>query len=590
VGSFWTFLMVLLSLLAIVGGISGAFFSVKHGKGLALAGGSLVAGIVLVMMFGWLASFRPIPSGKIGIATKNALGGKLQSGDIIALDGEMGQQVTILREGWHSGLWPFIYDVDYYDVLEIPQGQVGIIEAKDGEGLPNGQAYAPRWDNVDNMLDPVTFLTAVSTDSLNSVGYKGPQSTVLSPGTHVFHPGLFNITTVPATVIAPGETGVIKSNVGSEPAMDLVVNGIVPRYGANEEEHRGIWAEAMPPQTLYINPQAYYCIKVPTTVAIVDYTASQDNNDEYTQTSLENSIEVKTKDGFKFPIDVRIEYRIQPADASTVVSFFYDEKTKNVQKKLRQKMNSTVRSVFRNNAENAGALEYINNRSHQEITCFSLINTEMQPFGVTITKVAIGDIDPRSESEELSALLKTQTDKQIALQQELTYVQQQAAAKEEQKLNDEQQRAVEIKRLATADFDAQIAEQEASQQERRALGTANSAKLTADAEAYAIRLRATAEAEGILARQKAEAEGYREKANAIGGSNLAMIELFERISSGQISITPDIVVGGGSGNEGGGTINGMFALMIQRMMEDRNTGNTSWQPRSNPIAQPASND
>lgn len=575
-GSFWISLMVLLSFASLVGGIAGAFFSIKLGKGFPRAVASLVCGIVLISTFAWLASFRPVPSGQIGIATKNALGGKLQSGDIIALNGEMGQQVTILREGWHSGLWPFIYDVDYHDVLEIPQGQVGIVEAKDGNSLPNGQAYAPRWDSIDQMLDPKAFLTS-------ETGYKGPQSSVLSPGTHVFHPGVFNITTVPATVIAPGEAGVIKSNVGAEPSRDLVVNGIVPRYGANGEEHRGIWDEAMPPQTLYINPNAYYCIKVPTTVAIVDYTASQDNNDEYTQLSLENSIEVKTKDGFKFPIDVRIEYRIEPNSAPTVVSFFYDETTKNVQKKLRQKMNSTVRSVFRNNAENAGALEYINNRSHQETSCFGLITSEMESFGITITKVAIGDIDPRSESEELSALLKTQTDKQIALQQELTYVQQQAAAKEEQKLNDEQQRAVEVKRLATADFDAQIAEQEASQQERRALGMANSAKLQADAEAYAIRLKATAEAEGILARQKAEAEGYREKADAIGGSNLAMIELFERISTGGISITPDIVVGGSGEGGSGGTINGMFALMIQRMMEDSNTGKSAWKPRENTV-------
>jgi len=571
-GSFWISLMVLLSFIALAGGIAGAFFSVKLGKGIPRATASIVGGFALVLVFSWLASFRPVPSGQIGIATKNALGGKLQSGDIIALNGEMGQQVTILREGWHSGLWPFIYDVEYHDVLEIPQGQVGIVEAKDGNSLPTGQAYAPRWDSIDDMLDPKAFLTS-------DTGYKGPQSSVLSPGTHVFHPGVFNITTVQATVIAPGETGVIKSNVGAEPDSSLVINGIVPRYDSNGEDHRGIWDEAMPPQTLYINPNAYYCIKVPTTVAIVDYTASQDNNDEYTQASLEDSIEVKTKDGFKFPIDVRIEYRIQPDSAPTVVAFFYDEATKNVQKKLRQKMNSTVRSVFRNNAENAGALEYINNRSHQETSCFGLITSEMESFGITITKVAIGDIDPRSESEELSALLKTQTDKQIALQQELTYVQQQAAAKEEQKLNDEQQRAVEVKRLATADFDAQIAEQEAAQQERRALGTANSAKLQADAEAYTIRLKATAEAEGILARQKAEAEGYREKAMAIGGSNLAMIELFERISSGQISITPDIVVGGGSGDSGGGTINGMFALMIKQMMEDSNITQKAWKPR-----------
>jgi len=70
----------------------------------------------------------------------------------------------------------------------------------------------------------------------------------------------------------------------------------------------------------------------------------------------------------------------------------------------------------------------------------------------------------------------------------------------------------------------------------------------------------------ILAVQKAEAEGYTAKASAVGGSNLAMIELFERIASGNIDITPDIVIGD-SGEGGNGTINAMLALYVRQMVD-----------------------
>jgi len=533
-------LMMAVAVISILAGLGGGGWLLLTGKrkaGPVLA----IIGIGGFFLFGWLSSFRHIPTGRIGVVEKKMLGSSLKGGDIIAINGEMGYQADILRDGLQSGYWPFVFDVEYFDLLEVEKGKVGVVTVRDGNALPAGETYAPEWDNVHDMLDATTFLSS-------SNGFSGPQATVLPPQTYAFNPKLYNVELRDATIINPGSVGVIKSNVGTIPD-DVGDDGIVPKGS------RGIWSTAYGPQTLYINPDAYYVIEVPTTISIVDYTASEENNDEFTQASLENSIDVKTSDGFKFPIDVRIEFRITPDHAPTAVAYFYDDRTKNIHKKLRQKMNSTVRSVFRNNAESAGALEYVNNRSQQEASCFTLIDEEMKQYGVTITKVAIGDIDPRGESEELAALLKTQTDKQIAVQQEQTFAQQQAAAREEQKLNDENQRALEIKRLATADFDDQIAEREAARQLK-----------LANAESEAIRLRTRAEADGILAVQKAEAEGYTAKASAVGGSNLAMIELFERIASGNIDITPDIVIGD-SGEGGNGTMNAMLALYVRQMVD-----------------------
>ena len=45
-------------------------------------------------------------------------------------------------------------------------------------------------------------------------GYKGPQSTVLSPGKYRINTKLFTVTKTPATNIDKATVGVVKSNVG----------------------------------------------------------------------------------------------------------------------------------------------------------------------------------------------------------------------------------------------------------------------------------------------------------------------------------------------------------------------------------------
>tara|TARA_B100001778_G_scaffold334984_1_gene350332 strand:- start:12887 stop:14644 length:1758 start_codon:yes stop_codon:yes gene_type:complete len=518
-------------------------------------GGSLVVGALAFIVMLYAASFRYVPTGQVAVIDKKMFGDSLSGGAIIASNEEMGIQDEILRDGWHSGFMPFIYELEYRDLLEIEAGQLGIVTTIDGEPLPRGQMFAPEWENAGDLLDATTFLNAREGDR---IGYKGQQATVLLPGKHAYNFRLYRIDTVTAESISAGQVGVIKSNIGEVYAEADESNGIVP------DGYRGIWRDTFPPGVVPLNPNAYEVIKVPTTVRIVDYSQTDDNNDEYTQGGLENMIVVKTRDGYIFPVDVRVEYKIEPINAPDVVAQFYNEKTKTFENQLRQKINSTVRSVFRNNAETAEALDYINQRSAQESQSLALIENEMTPYGVTILRVAIGDIDPNGESPELAALMKTQTDRQLAIQEEITFKQQQAAAREQQKLNDEQQRAIEAKRLATAEYDAQIAEQTAARAEREAEGRARAVRVEAEAEAFAIRQRTEAEAAGKLAMQRAEAQGYLEKAQAVGGSNLAMIELFERISTGQVDITPDIVVGGDSG---GGTVgNALGTMLLQRLM------------------------
>ncbi|MCZ6811133.1 MAG: hypothetical protein O7D97_03945, partial [Planctomycetota bacterium] len=158
----------------------------------------------------------------------------------------------------------------------------------------------------------------------------------------------------------------------------------------------------------------------------------------------------------------------------------------------------------------------------------AMLATEMSKVGVTVTAVRIGDV---GDEQTLGALLKTQTDREIALQEQVTFQEQQRAAEQQKALSRTQQEAEEERRLATAMYEVQIAEQN---KERRII--------EAGAEAEAIRIKA-----------EAQAEAYRVIALQIGSGNAALLELLKIVGERGINITPRVmVVGSNGGNAGTG--------------------------------------
>ena len=143
--------------------------------------------------------------------------------------------------------------------VDIPQGSIGVITAKDGLPLPDGEIYAPAWEDTSLISDGLAFLT-------DKKGYKGPQLTVLSPGVYPYNPELFQIDIKPMLEVKVGEVAVIKANAGAQYVPNdgeevVMVNGtpIVP------QGFRGIWTTALTPNAYYLHPGAYMVTRVQTT-------------------------------------------------------------------------------------------------------------------------------------------------------------------------------------------------------------------------------------------------------------------------------------------------------------------------------------
>lgn len=490
----------------------------------------LLAALLVMLSFFTLASFRYVGEDQIGVVTKNIGFTSLPPGKIIATDGEKGPQARILPPGWHPWYWPFIYDIEFADVVEIEQGTVGMLTAADGRPLPRGATYAPAWPEGKETLmaqDAEYFLG-------EGEGYRGPQSSVLSPGKYRFNPKLFKLETTPVLTIEKAEVGVVKSNVGDDPIPGTGDAETGKRKLVNRG-HRGIWRDPLVPDQYYAysHTDAYQVTTISTKKHIVLYTSRQGPR---TDSAEEREIMVRTSDGFTFPVDVRVEFEIQPQDAPLLVATVGDD-----QDGLRTVMDSAVRAIFRNNAENVKALDYVKQRSHQESQSESMLKDELKSIGVTITGVRIGDV---GNEETLGTLLKTQMDREIALQEQETFQEQQRAAEQKKELTRTEQEAEEEKRLATAAYAVKIAEKEKEKQ-----------IIAAQAEAQAVELKATA-----------QANAYKLIAEQIGSNNAALVELLRIVGERQIEITPRVMVTGGMSGDASTTA--LIGTMLNTMVQD----------------------
>ncbi len=491
-------------------------------RGAAALGAMLVIGI-----FALASSYRFVGENEVGVVVKNIGFTELPPGQIIAMNGEKGPQAQILPPGWHSGYWPIIFDVEVVPILEVKDGMCAILTALDGKPMPSGQSFAAEWETADfqKMINDATYFLGPGN------GIKGPQASILTPGKYRFNPKLFTVEQVPATNIEKATVAVIKSNVGSEMAVantdgtDLVKRG-----------ERGIWAEPYLPQKIYLNTKAYEPTIISTRETNVRYGIGGDNIKE------EQEIDVRTMDGFTFPVDVRIVYQIKPEDAPRLVAQLGDD-----QESLQRRLASTVRAIFRNNAENVKALDYVRQRSHQEESSSKAIAEEMINVGVTVKAVFIGQI---GDEATLGPLLKTQTDREIALQESLTFEEQQRTQEKKKELSRTEQEAEEEKRLATATYEVKIAEQD---KEKRII-------------------EASAEAEAILIKAEAQAEAYKRIALEIGKGNAALIELLKIIGESGINITPRVMINGNAGGSSDGTsaeTTALIGTMLDSMISDK---------------------
>jgi uncharacterized membrane protein YqiK len=183
-------------------------FLFNHWRSLTVVAAAVVLAIFHRFVL-WLCGVIIVPDDAVGVVTKKFVlfgsNRSLPDGRIVALQGEAGFQANTLSPGLHIGLWPWQYAVDLAGFLTVPQGKVGTVEACDGRPLASGRMVA-REVACDSFQDARSFL-------MNG-GERGPQMTVIPPGTYRINSLLFKVNIVDSVTVPPGKIGVVEARDG----------------------------------------------------------------------------------------------------------------------------------------------------------------------------------------------------------------------------------------------------------------------------------------------------------------------------------------------------------------------------------------
>jgi hypothetical protein len=281
--------------------------------------GFILAGSAIVMLFTFWYTSVVNPSGTQIAQFTRIYGCKaIGEGRNVALANECGRQAQIRMPGfgieWFANV---LNDIDYIDMVTVPDGHYAILSARDGANLSEGQVAARPWplgpaasaakdDKTTKDAKVATGTMLDATHFLEHGGQKGPQATILTPGTYPINKFLWDVQTdVPVfgtdgktalldkdgkkqytglfvrTKVETGFVGVVKSAINEDFKPSFVAGGgekvncsaepeVVKAAPASSQPQnrqlkailvsvgcRGVWKEPLPPGEYFINTNIY---------------------------------------------------------------------------------------------------------------------------------------------------------------------------------------------------------------------------------------------------------------------------------------------------------------------------------------------
>ncbi|MEI6234211.1 MAG: SPFH domain-containing protein [Planctomycetota bacterium] len=144
---------------------------------------AIVGIVVLIPLLMYMIGIRYIPHSQIGIIEKLwSPSGSLKGGGIISIDGKAGYQAAVLRGGLHFGYFPWQYSIHKQPLVQISEGRIGYVYARDGSALTPVQTLGMHI-KCNAYQDSVAFLTGG--------GQRGRQRAILREGVYAINLALF---------------------------------------------------------------------------------------------------------------------------------------------------------------------------------------------------------------------------------------------------------------------------------------------------------------------------------------------------------------------------------------------------------------
>jgi uncharacterized membrane protein YqiK len=528
--------------------------------------------IICVILYKYILRFLfgmvIVPEDKIGLVVKKfVLFGtdkSLPDGRIIATKGEAGFQAKALAPGLYFWKWVWQFNVSMESFTIIPEGQIGLVMAKDGAEIPTGNILGQRAE-CDNYQDAEKFL--------NNGGQRGRQTVYITAGSYRINTMLFQVSVTDMVRIQESMVGIVTTldglpidagqiagklveghnnfqnfdvflknsgNRGLQPQVILagsynlnpwavqieeipmteiaigfvgVVISYIGQEGSDltgiefkhgnivEKGFKGVWLEPLGPGKYPINKYIMKVELVPTTNLVLNWASAR--SEAHNLDKNLSTITVRSKDGFPFNLDVAQIIHVPTTEAPKVIARFG-----NMVNLVSQVLEPTIGNYFRNSAQDSDVIAFLSTRKERQESAKAHIKKVLDEYNVNAVDTLIGDIVPPD------SLMKTLTDRKLAEEQKVTYDTQKRAQETRQGMEKETAIADMQKDIVKAQQSVEIAERTANATVKKSEGDATSIKLAVGAEAEATKMRAFAEAEATKARAQAESEAIKLKASA----------------------------------------------------------------------------
>jgi uncharacterized membrane protein YqiK len=452
-------------------------------------------------------------------------------------------------------------------VIAAGNDVVGIVTVHDGPSLPPGEIIAPEVGTehlaVDsfhnNFQEPEKFLRAG--------GFRGRQLQVVVEGTWYINRLFATVEAVPKIVIPVGNVGVVIFYTGPRTAD---VSGALYRHGelvANGS--RGVWQDPLLPGKYAFNTYAGKVEVIPTVNFILKWVRGEVGAMKLDENLSE--ISLVTKDAFEPTLPLSVVMHIDYKKAPMIIQRFGD-----VKKLVEQTLDPMVSAYFKNVGQKMTLIELLQNRAQIQEESAAQMKEKFAEYSLELQEVLIGTPRASAGDHTIENILIQLRTRQVALEQVVTYQEQEKAAVQERALNEARAAAAAQTALTQSQIQVKVQENEGAAAFARAQKDAETVRVTAAANGEKSRLEGQGEADRTLAIGTANAQSTKLAVDAYGGPEYRLAEQnFSRFADALTKISqpvvPQFLISGGGQNpeSGAGLIpTAMLSTLFGRMMPE----------------------
>ena len=576
------------------------------------------------------SKFVVIPPDKVG-CVEACDGAPLASGRIVAKHvecdsyqnarafltngGERGPQMTLIPPGTYR-INPLLFTITMVDTVKIPSNKLGVVQARDGKPLPDGRIIARRV-NCNSFQDGQAFM--------DGGGERGPQMSVITPGTYRINPALFQISLADVVDVPENCVGIVTTKEGAPLARGEIAGQAVEGHNMFQNPQgfveaggsKGLQEQVLLAGRYFINPwfanvEIVDMIEVPIAhVGVVISFVGKEGTDVTGASFKHGNLVAKGEKGVwidpldpgKYPINP-YTHKVCNVPTANVVLNWANEKSE-AHKLDKELCTITVRSAdgFKFNLDVSQIIHIPRDDVPKVIARFgdmpALVTQVLEPtignyfrnaaqnsdiidflkqrsvrqneareaIGAALQEYNVGAVDTLiGDIAPPEQLMKTLTDRKIAEQDRITFETQRNAQTVRQELEQATALANTQSTVVDAERQVSISEFNARAAVAKAEGEAKAKKIIAEADANVTRVTGEAQAAKTQAIGEAEATVIQLKTESLQPANYALIQVTEALAKSGTKLVPDVMASGGGSGAGGTLVDVLLGNLIQHRL------------------------